>query len=635
MSHPFLYSNGSMQDMGTLGGDRGEARAINSSGQVVGYSWDVNNNSRVFLYSNGTMQDIGTLTGDTFGQAQGINNIGQIVGWSRVDPISDYHAFLWSNGSMQNLGTLGTWAIPSGINDSGQVTGNSWVPSGFPHGFLWSNGSMQDIGILPGGVNSSALGINNHAQIVGTSADHAFLYSSGVMQDLNDLVVIPASGWTLQVATAINDAGQIVGWGINSNGQQHAFLLNPIPSCSGLNITGFKQGDGEVAGTGVPQYFGVGGASRTSKYGCLLCAAASMLTSIPGLGSMTPTELDQKLLGVNGYGAGDNLICSQLPKAVSGKIRYVGAKDDIRDWMALDAYLNEHFCGNGQRVILRLSPSAAVNPDNVHFVLVTGRSGSDWTLFDPGWKNAYPTSGSTTADPGLLTSLMAHTNGFYIHPSGGGVAFNKFYIAGVRTFSVDGSSGIFNGTVQSPVEILVTAPDGKRVGYDPATSNDVFEISGSSYIRDYPIMDADMSGVGSGETNGVKTFCVPNPLGGTYQVQLTGTAPGSYTFDIGTFWGNGSGQPTETSTGTTDVGVTVTNQFFVKVPPLITGTSLGANTFSLSFTTQSNVTYDLQGKVTLDATNWTTFQSLTATGSVAHMSQSVTNPTMFYRVMAQ
>ncbi len=50
------------------------------------------------------------------------------------------------------------------------------------------------------------------------------------MQDLNDLID-PASGWTLRVATGINDSGQIVGVGA-IGGHEHAFRLDPIPEPS-------------------------------------------------------------------------------------------------------------------------------------------------------------------------------------------------------------------------------------------------------------------------------------------------------------------------------------------------------------------------------------------------------------------
>jgi probable HAF family extracellular repeat protein len=53
------------------------------------------------------------------------------------------------------------------------------------------------------------------------------LYSGGVMYDLSTLV--PAgSGWELGSASAINDVGQIVGSATNSNGTEHAYLLNPV-----------------------------------------------------------------------------------------------------------------------------------------------------------------------------------------------------------------------------------------------------------------------------------------------------------------------------------------------------------------------------------------------------------------------
>ncbi len=55
------------------------------------------------------------------------------------------------------------------------------------------------------------------------------------MIDLNDL--IPSnSGWMLADAKAINDSGQIVGYGFDINGEQHAFLLTPIPEPSTLAL---------------------------------------------------------------------------------------------------------------------------------------------------------------------------------------------------------------------------------------------------------------------------------------------------------------------------------------------------------------------------------------------------------------
>ena len=58
-------------------------------------------------------------------------------------------------------------------------------------------------------------------------AQEAFVYRGGVMQELNNMIA-PNSGWTLEVATGINDSGQICGYGINAGGNTEAFLLTPV-----------------------------------------------------------------------------------------------------------------------------------------------------------------------------------------------------------------------------------------------------------------------------------------------------------------------------------------------------------------------------------------------------------------------
>jgi len=112
-------------DLGTLGGDFVYAQGINNSGQVTGSSSLAGgfNPYYAFLYSNGSMQDLGTLGGQSFGY--GINNSGQVAGTYFVAGTDNqYRAFLYSNGSMQDLGTLGGLKSgAAGINNFGQVTG--------------------------------------------------------------------------------------------------------------------------------------------------------------------------------------------------------------------------------------------------------------------------------------------------------------------------------------------------------------------------------------------------------------------------------------------------------------------------------------------------------------------------------
>src|SRR5262249_33676414 len=143
--------------------------------------------------------------------------------------------------TMADLGTLGgTYSIANAINDGGVVVGQSGVTtaSSHPHAFRYTNGVMADLGTIAGDWSSAQDG-NSIGGIVGYStfpgsaetAYHAFLDHGGVMFDLNSLID-PTAGWTLSKANGINDTGQITGSGL-INGEQHAFVLTPIPIVPG------------------------------------------------------------------------------------------------------------------------------------------------------------------------------------------------------------------------------------------------------------------------------------------------------------------------------------------------------------------------------------------------------------------
>jgi probable HAF family extracellular repeat protein len=122
-----------------------------------------------------------------------------------------------------------------GINAAGQVIGNSYTTGdSATRAFFYSGGAMTSLGTL-GGTNSFAIGVNSFGQVIGISdtagnaARHAFLWSAGRMVDLDDAV----SGITGFVAAGINDAMQIIGYGMTAAGVRRGFIVTPVPDAAG------------------------------------------------------------------------------------------------------------------------------------------------------------------------------------------------------------------------------------------------------------------------------------------------------------------------------------------------------------------------------------------------------------------
>ena len=205
-THAFVWSNGTMTDLGTLGGNYSQGLSINLSGQVVG-SADTGTGSSSFLWNGTKMTALSGLG------AYWINDSGQIAG-ACTDSTGSYPC-VDSNGKFTRLPQPSNPAVSCGVasavNNNGQAIGTCDDTSSNEHAVLWQNGTATDLGD-----NFISAAVNDNDVVVWSD----LIYSGGTVQNLNNL--IPAGSPQIDYAVAINDKGQIV-----ANAGGHALLLTP------------------------------------------------------------------------------------------------------------------------------------------------------------------------------------------------------------------------------------------------------------------------------------------------------------------------------------------------------------------------------------------------------------------------
>ena len=253
---PFLWRDGHMSALPTLGGNNGQASDINEGGKIAGFAETTVSDSGCpashpghisppVLWEKGEAQPLPTVGSDPDGVAFAINDQGQAVGYSGTCTNAN-HAVLWENGTAFPLPDIGGGAIGQGINDQGQIVGIiGSADRTTEFAALWQNGAPTNLGLLPGDFASIATGINSRGQVVGSALDsnfnwtHGFIWQDGVMTDLNTLFPADSNLFAI-MANKINERGQISGQATVLSGphagEEHAFLATPVNASVGRSV---------------------------------------------------------------------------------------------------------------------------------------------------------------------------------------------------------------------------------------------------------------------------------------------------------------------------------------------------------------------------------------------------------------
>lgn len=232
-------------NLGTLGGATSVALGINNFGEVVGYSETADKQNHAFLYLvGGQLLDLGTLGGpDSY--ASRISDSGILVGHAAI-PDGRMRAFIVAIGGSElfDLSSLdvrldGAYSKASGINGAGQVVGYTYTPGGSndSHGkgiskraFLYSDHKITDLGTFDG-TDSFATGINNSGQVIGYFIPKRvpgvdYVPIRAFLYNGNKVVDLWTLGRSVTTPADINDLAQVVGYGQIPGGRTHAFFYS-------------------------------------------------------------------------------------------------------------------------------------------------------------------------------------------------------------------------------------------------------------------------------------------------------------------------------------------------------------------------------------------------------------------------
>jgi hypothetical protein len=233
---------------------------INESGTIAGFDNGVTNQGFTLTLPNSFTSV--NFPGAASSQVTGINASGDLSGLY-VDTTGNTHGFTDIGGTFKTvdnpLSTVFNQAL--GINNSDETVGY-YAPTaaGTPGDVAYSQegGAFTDINhLLPTNFNSQAVGINSDStpEIVGFYQPDAGLTTSFGFLDVGGVITtIDPFGSTFTQALGVNDLGEIVGFYMDADGDQHGYIDNggvftsfDAPDSASTTINGIND-KGDIVG---------------------------------------------------------------------------------------------------------------------------------------------------------------------------------------------------------------------------------------------------------------------------------------------------------------------------------------------------------------------------------------------------